>query len=136
MTEQISSIEEIAPYPERAEDVTAEVMAKHFAAFAQLHFRLGQDDPDRDKAAESSRAFVSFYALTLLLREIEAAGVRVADRVARTLWEAWQHPHTLGPDIWGWLEEYDIDPEAVNKIAANLVADAAEPQRAPQGGAQ
>ncbi|MGW4422609.1 hypothetical protein [Streptosporangium sp. NPDC004631] len=117
------ALENLAPYPDRAENVTAEALAKHFATFAQLHFRLNLDDPDRDKAMDSSRAFVSYYAVAFLLREIEAAGVGVADRVAKTLWEAWQHPQTLGPDVWAWLEEYGITPEAVNRIASNAVSE-------------
>ncbi|WP_068922151.1 hypothetical protein [Planobispora rosea] len=115
----MSAIENIAPYPERAEDVTAEVMAKYFTVFAQLNWRMGMDHPSRDQAAESSSRFVAFYAIAYLLREQPA---REGDRVAKSLWESWENPHTLGPDVWNWLVEYDIDPETVNKIAADLIA--------------
>lgn len=117
------SLDDIAPYPKRVEDATAEVMATHFAALAQLHFHLGHNDPNQRNAEESFRAFVSFYALAFLFRAIEATGLHVADRVARALWESWEHPHTLGPDVWAWLEEYGIDPEKVNAISAGMRID-------------
>ncbi|MCC5574551.1 hypothetical protein IMZ11_02710 [Microtetraspora sp. AC03309] len=130
----MNAIDKIAPYPRSEDEATAEAIAKHFTVFAQLHFQLALDLPDRSEAQESSRALVSYYAIAFLFREVEVRGVGVADRVAKALWESWENPHVLGPDVWAWLEEYGIDPEAVNKIAAEMVA--ARQAEAAKGGAR
>lgn len=116
-------LDKIAPPPRNKQEATAEALARQYTAYAQLHFRLGIDLADRDKASQSISKFTSFYAIAFLLRELEAAGVRVADRVAGDLWEAWQNPHVTGPDVWNWLEEYGIDPEVINKIADEFRAE-------------
>lgn len=124
------SIEHLAPSPERVEDATAEGLAKQYAAFAHLNFRLGLDHPNRDKANQSMGMFTSFYAIAFLCRQLKDADVELGDRVARDLWEAWDNPHTLGPDVWAWLTEYGIDPEQVNRIAEQLIAEDARREAA------
>ncbi|GGK62102.1 hypothetical protein Sme01_04030 [Sphaerisporangium melleum] len=128
------SIEDLAPSPQRAEDATAEGLAKQYAAFAHLHFRLGFDHPDRDKADQSMGMFTSFYSIAYLFREIKTIiGGDAADGVARNFWESLDNPHTLGPDVWSWLTEYGIDPEQINGIAERLIADDAKAE-VPTGG--
>jgi len=123
-TKKPLSLDDIAPYPTRLEDVTAEAMAKHFAAFTQLHFRVAMDHHDRDEAMESMKSVVSYYGITFLLRELEErAGSHQADEVARTLWEDWDAGSGLGGEIWEWLrDEYGVAPEKVNEIAADVIA--------------
>lgn len=114
----MSPLDKIAPYPKTADEATAEAMARHMTAFAQLHWRIAMDHPDRDKARESINSFTSYYGITLLLREIPNA--IVADRVARELWEAWDSGQAIGADLWEWLGEYEIDPADVDAIAKQI----------------
>lgn len=102
----------IAPYPTRAEDVTADKLAQHIAVAAQRRFRTTMDAADLDRTVMT--LFVQEWGVVFLLREIqERAGTHVADALARDLWEAWDDGSHLGECIWEWLTEYGIDPEAV-----------------------
>src|SRR5690349_9292303 len=103
-----------APYPTRSEDVTADGLAKHLAVAAQRDFRATQDAAEIDK--NQMARFVYEWGIVYLLREAqERAGVRVADDLARGLWENWNDGSGLGEWLWEWLTEYGIDPEAVSK---------------------
>ncbi len=118
-------LDDITPYPRRAADVTAGGLARHSAAFAQLHHCIATDHPDSDVVEQSLDQVVAYYGITYLLRElIERAGTRQADEVARTLWAEWDTGSGMGPDIWGWLsEDYGIDPERINRLAQQIIAD-------------
>ncbi len=115
---------ELAPYPQRLDQVTAEAMAKHYAAFAQMHNHMVTAliaTSDRDQWTKSIANVVAYYGVTYLLRELEErAGTKQADEVARLLWSAWQEGSGVGIDLWEWLTEYDIDPEAVNEVAGEV----------------
>ena len=101
-----------APYPTRAEDVTADNLARHIAVAAQRRFRATMDAAELDRTAMT--LFVQEWGAVFLLREIqERSGTAVADVVARSLWEAWNDGSHLGECLWEWLTEYGIDPEAV-----------------------
>lgn len=115
----MSAFDAIAPYPKTVEDVTAEGMARHHAAFVQLHYRLMLDpDTDTVEAKGSMALAVAYYGITYLLRELnERAGAKQADEVAKELWSDWESGGALGPQIWEWLAEDGIDPERVNGIA-------------------
>ncbi len=125
MSDPRPSIADLAPYPEREEDVTADGMARYWAAFCQLHHRMAMDHPDRDKAMKSLGMVVAYYGVTYLLRELEErAGTRQADEVAKILWSEWAAGSGIGSDVWLWLtDEYDIDPHRINRIAAQIIAD-------------
>ena len=135
------TLDEIAPYPEREEDVTAEAMAKHYTAFAQMHHRrialiLHSDNSEWIK----SIGFVTaHYGIVYLLRELEErAGAKQADEVAKRLWADWEDGSGLGERLWEWLTEYGVDPEAVNKVAAEIhaaeQAKAAQAEQSPTTG--
>lgn len=119
------TVNDIAPYPTTAKDATAEAMARHLTAFAQLHWRIAMDHPDRDTARQSISTFTYCYGIAYLLREQPS---REGDRVARELWETWDCGMGVGVDVWNWLQEYEIDPHVINGIAARLIAkDEAKP---------
>jgi hypothetical protein len=121
------SLASFVPYPTRVEDVTADNMARHFTAFAQLHWRIAMDHPDRDKARESINGYTSYYAIAYLLREQPA---REGDRVAKELWETWDSGVSVGVDLWEWLTEYGIDPERIGKVAERLISETSTPEPA------
>jgi hypothetical protein len=114
----------IAPYPTREDEATAEAMAKHYAAFAQMHNHMVTAliaTNDRDQWSKSIANVVAYYGVTYLLRELEErAGTKQADEVAQLLWLAWQEGSSVGLDLWEWLEEDGIDPEAVNEVAGEV----------------
>lgn len=121
MTDKPLTLNDITPYPKAAKEATADVMGRHFTAFAQLHWRIAMDHPDRDNARQSINMFTNCYGIAYLLREQPASE---GDRVARELWETWESGHGVGIDIWDWLtDEYGIDPERINEIAARLIAE-------------
>lgn len=128
MSDRKVTLDDIAPYPKRMQDVTADGMARHWAAFVQLHYRMSVEHPDRDKAKESIGWVTAYYGVTYLLRELqEHAGVRQANEVARTLWAEWDAGSGLGVDIWNWLvDDYAINPAEINEIAERLIAEDAK----------
>lgn len=111
----MSALDKIAPYPKSVKDATAETMARHFTAFAQMHWRLATDHPSADNARQSTNMAIAYYGLAYLLREMPA---RDGDRVATSLWETWDSGMGVGVDLWEWLAEYEIDPASVNRVAA------------------
>ena len=126
------TINDLSPYPATVDEATAEVMARHFAAFTQLHWRMAMDHPDRDKARQSISMFTNCYAIAYLLREQPASE---GDRVARELWETWDSGMGVGVDVWNWLiDDYGIDPHTVNRIAARLIAEDAPKDEAVAAG--
>lgn len=115
----MSSLDKIAPYPRSENEASAEAMARSYLSYAQLNYRLSIDHPDSDARQRATLAFVSYYSLGFVLRELEErAGSGQADQVARTLWEDLNAPQVLGPAVWEWLiEEYHVDVAAINEIA-------------------
>ena len=103
----------LAPYPKRAEEVTADNLAQALAVAAQRSHRA-LDAPELDKNA--MKAFVYQWGLVFLLREVqERAGSTVADGLARALWENWEDGSGLGEWLWEWLTEWGVDPVAVSR---------------------
>lgn len=104
----------LAPYPARVEDVTADKLAAHIAVAAQRQFRTNMEAPELDRTAMS--LFVQQWGVIFLLRELqERAGTGIADAVAQDLWESWNDGSHLGEMVWEWLTEYGIDPEAATR---------------------
>ncbi|MEV0382319.1 hypothetical protein [Nonomuraea sp. NPDC050643] len=122
-------LDKIVPYPMNGKDATADAMARHFTAFAQLHWRLAADHPDADQARQSMNMTIAYYGLAYLLREMPA---RDGDRVAKELWETWDDGMGVGVNLWGWLEEYGIDPKAIGEIAGQVTD--VNPQAGTQAG--
>ena len=121
MANKPPTLADLVPYPGTAKEATADAMARHFTAFAQLHWRIAMDHPDRDKVRQSISMFTNCYGIAYLLREQPASE---GDRVARELWETWDSGMGVGVDVWNWLvDEYEIDPHAINAIAARLIAE-------------
>lgn len=108
----MTAAKHLAPYPKRAEDVTADGLAQSLAVAAQRSHRA-QEAAELDTNAK--KAFVYQWGIVFLLREVqERAGSTVADRLARALWENWEDGSGLGEWLWEWLTEWGINPEAVS----------------------
>lgn len=122
----MNALDKIAPYPKAERDVSAEAMARSFAAYAYVNHRLVLEHPDSGEQAKATTLAVTLYALAFLLYELEeAVGTKAADRVARRLWEDQQSPHVLGPSLHELLAvEYEIDHAALDKVADDIIAKA------------
>jgi hypothetical protein len=136
-------IDELAPYPKREEEVTAEGLARHLAAQCQwlllrmdeaLHEVSRTTDRDRrdDKHAVWSftmQSFVAKWAVVYLLRELPSTE---GDRLAREIWCAWNDGAHLGETVWEWLTEWGIDPDRLRGDDGAPVAASSETDKARQ----
>jgi hypothetical protein len=113
----MNPLDKIAPYPKCVGDASAEAMARYFAAFAQLHWRLAMDHRDADQARHSTNMAITHHGLAYLLREMPA---RDGDRLAEELWETWDSDGGVGVDLWNWLSEYGIDPDAIARQVTDV----------------
>lgn len=132
-------LDHIAPYPKTATEATAEVMAAHFAALAQMSGRVAVEHPDTARRSDAYHDLGEYYALAFFLRELaQNAGASIADRVAKDLWCEWQDGTHIALDLAEWLREYGVQIELVNAVARATVAEAAHnatAQAVPVGGA-
>jgi hypothetical protein len=119
----VNALDDIVPFPQRVEDATADGLARVYTAYARLFDLVAERHPDADERDSAHVGFVASYSMAYLLRELEeSAGITVADQVARTLWTDVKDYAGLRPCIAEWLtEEYDIDPAAIDAVAAQVV---------------
>jgi hypothetical protein len=111
-------VEELAPYPKREEDVTAEGLARYYAVLAEL--RLGRIGlPGNSVEAETIEVlgYVHEYA---------------ADRAARAVWRALDAGEMTGEQLWEWLTEWGIDPDRLRGDDGAPVAASSETDKARQ----
>jgi hypothetical protein len=111
-------IEELAPYPKREEDVTAEGLARYLAVQAQV--RLGymlwarrMGDPDPAVQVLRTQAYCAEYGLASLLRFYAADHPTNAKRAAQQIWRAWNAGDMTGEHLHRWLTEWGIDPDQI-----------------------
>lgn len=114
---------DIAPYPTRVEEATAAALIKRYAAFGEMHTRVGDEfGIDHDQWKTSIGHVVSSFTTVYLLAEIrDRLGVAVADEIARELWEQWEGG-ALPPWLWEWCEEEGLDHDAIAADADRVVA--------------
>lgn len=111
-----SPLDEFAPYPRHAKDVTASSLIKHYAAFGQMHNRVADEfiAEDQTQYRTSLGHVVSSFTTVYLLAEIRfRLGVETANDVARELWSVWQDGE-LPSWLRDWADEEGLDH---NKIA-------------------
>lgn len=110
----MTALEEIAPYPQNEDEVTAENLAKNLGVYAQLnHRRLLDLETSKDDQHEAVIQVVNLYGLVKLLRAFTASNPEAADAAARELWADWDAGDSLGEWLWEWLSEWRIDPELI-----------------------
>ncbi|MFD9950542.1 hypothetical protein ACFWYW_57560 [Nonomuraea sp. NPDC059023] len=122
----MSTLDSIAPYPKSEAEASAEAMSAAYAVTAQINFWLWRHESG-EAAAQAQEAFDVFYGLTYVLWSLKKrAGTEVADEVARRLWTDLKQREALGPTLREVLAEYGIDPQAVDKIAEEFIAEDAQ----------
>jgi hypothetical protein len=109
-------IDELAPYPKREEDVTAEGLARYLAVQAQVRlgyllWARGAGEPDPAMQALRTQAYCAEYGLARLLRFYAADHPTNAKVAAREIWRAWQAGDMTGEHLHRWLTEWGIDPD-------------------------
>lgn len=112
------TLNDIAPYPQDQDEVTAEKLTRNLAVYAQANFRWMLDDASDGKRREAMMQVVNLYGLVKILRAFTERDPEGADEVARELWADWDAGDSLGEWLWEWLTEYGIDPEQVAEAAA------------------
>lgn len=121
---RMTTLNDLAPYPRRVEDVTANSLAAALAVRA--HARQSSLD---DLLVDSSEAARRLFALTVgtvvadygvieLLARLGAISVDAADEAAREVWEDWEDGQAVGVGLWQYVAAYGIDPEQVSRVAA------------------
>jgi hypothetical protein len=121
---------DIAPYPQREENVTAAALIKHHAAFGEMHARIADEfinEPSQFRTSIGS--VVSSFTTVYLLTEIRSRlGAEVADDVARELWSTWEGGE-LSSWLWDWVDEEGLAHNQIaavaNEVARNIRAKAA-----------
>jgi hypothetical protein len=123
----MTSLNDLAPYPTRVEDVTADSLARHFTVQAAAHAH-DASVMCREATTAGGNAnwgpynelvehlFVEF-GVVLLLRTVAHKDVDQADELARDLFSQWDAAD-LHDWLFEWMVEYGIDPEQVKALAA------------------
>jgi hypothetical protein len=123
------NLNDLAPYPLRYEEVTAEGLAKAIAVRAQAD-KARLDHMTVTSGLEWDAvifAITKGYANTLLLRGLIEHAPKHADEVARTLWAEWQDGTGLAEWLAEWLGDWCISVEAINDIVAARFAQEPKP---------
>ncbi len=123
------TLDDIAPYPATIDEATADRLARHLtveayadhAATAILYEQANKaiGTPAERSALGHYQATVNLmlaeWALSFLLRQIIRHAPRIADEMAQTIRENWDHG--LGDILRQVLTEYGIDPNQVTQAA-------------------
>lgn len=118
-------LNELAPYPRRESEVTAESLARSLLVQAQANrHRMIRGRAPGDAVAGANR-LVDVYGVVKLLKVLQTVAPDAADAVARDLWSDWHDGAAVGEWLHAWLSGAGIDPDAVNAAAADLMWDAA-----------
>lgn len=129
-------LNDLAPYPTRADSATADLVARHAAVHAQAAFLVNMDHPyftsrrgepgHEELLADWRRnlgELASCFKVAFLTRAlIEHAGGDVADEVTQKIHDALDDGGAVGEWCWEWLAEYSIDPAKVAEAVATKAA--------------
>jgi hypothetical protein len=116
----VRTLNDLAPHPTSLEETTADALARNLSVVAQAHWRRQVEGRTFEERFESVTLVVNLFGVVTLLRALIEHAPGQADAVARELRADWEGASGVGEDLWQWLTEYGIDPEQVNKIAADL----------------
>lgn len=121
----MTTLNDLAPWPTRIEDVTANSLAAALAVRAHAR-QSGLDDMLVDSNEGARRLFaltvgtiVSDYAVIEMLAKLAALSVEAADAAAREIWEDIADGQAVAVGLWQYVAAYGIDPDQVARIAAD-----------------
>lgn len=118
-------LNDLAPYPRRESEVTAESLARSLMVQAQANRHRMMYDRTPDGAVSGGNRLIDVYGVVKLLKVLQTVAPDVADEVARDLWSDWEDGATVAEWLHAWLTSAGIDPEQVNAAAVELMRDAA-----------
>lgn len=122
----MTSLDDLAPYPDQPDNVTADAIARFETVDAFAHtirsHRLstragnaGLDSPEMGLYVESMRAACAQIGVIHLLRAFQAAAPEQAEEAARQLWDLWDDGASSD-----WLSDllsgYGIDAEQIMQM--------------------
>lgn len=118
-------LDDIAPYPRRESEVTAESLSRSLMVQAQANWhRMLNAGPAAENRAATSRV-IDLFGIVKTLRALQAVAPGAADEVALDLWSDWRDGAALGEWLNAWLVDAGIAPERVDAAAADVMRDAA-----------
>lgn len=118
-------LNDIAPYPRTADEVTAESLARSLTVQAQANWtRMVNAGPAPEAHAAANR-LVDVFGTVKVLKALQAVAPETADEVALDLWSDSLDGAAMGEWLWAWLTEYGIDPVRVDAAVADLMREAA-----------
>lgn len=118
-------LNDIAPWPETEDEVTADTLGRHLAVWAwahRTHRKTATTDTDREWATSET---VNLFSVAKVLRALQVAAPETADEVAKDLWSDLFGGAAVDEWLHAWLTEYGIDPVRVDAAAADLMREAA-----------
>jgi hypothetical protein len=121
MSEHKPTLNDLSPYPDSLDEVTAEGLARYNAVLALHEYYLrmkldGTVDGHAWKAALHNAR--TGWAVSLLLRHlIKHAGPDAADKVAKRLWLYWDDTQDVEQQLAAWVIGADIDPSVLAEMA-------------------
>lgn len=112
------------PWPTSPAGVTAESLAKHYAATYQLNYAALDELPLTSRQWEAAISnMCNAYVACYLLRHLAEHYPAVGNHWARELVTHMNAAEVIGENVWEWLTEWGID---VGQITAAGKAMAAE----------
>lgn len=118
-------LNEFAPWPRTAAEVTAESLARSLTVQAQANWTRMLSAGPASEAHTAANRVIDVYAIVKLLKTLQAVAPDTADEVARDLWSDLRDAVSIGEWLHSWLTEYGIDPERVDAAASHLMREAA-----------
>lgn len=118
-------LNDLAPYPRRESEVTAESLVRSLMVQAQANRHRMFYDRDANGAVSGGNRLIDVYGVVKLLKVLQTVAPDVADEAARDLWSDWHDGAAVGEWLHAWLLGAGIDPERVNAAAADVMRDAA-----------
>lgn len=127
----MTTFDDLAPYPEDSEMATADALARNYAVLAAANLTLSLEGPTFEvRGPALSRAMGMFSVVHLLKAIAEHAGEDAANLAAQELLEELASPHCIGPAVHGWLAEFGIDADEVDRIGRALPEMQPQPEKA------
>lgn len=118
-------VNDIAPYPRREADATADALARNLTVVAQLNWRRMLDTETGEDTRAATNLLVNLYGIVKVLKALQAVAPETADEVARDLWADWHDGGAVGEWLHAWLVGFGIDPARVDAVAGEMAREAA-----------
>jgi hypothetical protein len=118
-------LNDLAPYPRRESEVTAESLTRSLMVQAQANWHRTLNAGPAAENHPATNRLIDVFGIVKLLKALQAIAPDTADEVARDLWSDWRDGAAMGEWLHAWLVDAGIAPERVDAAAADVMRDAA-----------